>query len=158
LSTEAAFADLAALLEELSAISGTRAKTARLASYLATLGPDDLRRACTFLGGSPFPIGDPRRLMLGWAAIGDVLRDLTHLSDDDLRITYLAHGDLGMLAADVLSRHPPSPPLFARPLTLRHVAEAFDVIAAFQGPSSRRAKTAALRALLVDASPLEPSI
>ena len=152
---DAAFAPLASLLEELSGISGTRAKTTRLAAYLATLGPDDLRWACTFLSGAPFPAGDPRRLAVGWAAIGDVLRDLTHRSDEDLRTTYLMYGDLGALAADVLSRYPPLPPLFPRPLTLGSVAGAFAAIAAAQGPSSRRAKAAALRTLLLDASPLE---
>ncbi len=152
---EAAFAPLAALLEELGGISGTRAKVSRLAAYLALLSDDDLRLACTFLSGAPFPAGDPRRLMVGWAAIGDVLRDLTRASLEELRTTYLAHGDLGALAADLLARYPPAPPLFAQPLTLRGIGLAFAAIASARGAASRRTKMAALRALLLDAPPLE---
>ncbi len=152
---EAAFAPLAALLEEVGGISGTRAKVSRLAAYLTVLSDDDLQWACTFLGGAPFPAGDPRRLMVGWAAIGDVLRDLTRASPEELGATYLAHGDLGALASDLLARYPPAPPLFAQPLTLRGVGLAFAAIASAQGVASRRTKMAALRALLLDASPLE---
>ncbi len=151
----AAFAPLAALLEEISGTAGTRAKIAHLAAYLAGLADDDLRSACTFLSGAAFPAGDPRRLMVGWAAIADVLRDLTRVSPDEFESTYLRYGDLGAAAADLLGRYPPAPPLLPRPLTLARVAEAFGAIAAAQGASSRRAKLAAVRALLLDAAPIE---
>jgi len=143
------------VLEEIGGTSGTRAKIASLAAYLADLQDDDLRWACTFLSGAPFPAGDPRRLMVGWAALADILLDLTRISPDELKATYLRFGDLGAAAADVLGRYPPAPPLFPRPVTLRRVAETFGAIAAAQGRSSRRSKMAAVRALLLDATPLE---
>jgi len=93
--------------------------------------------------------------MAGWAAIADVLRDLTRVSPEEFKTTYLAHGDLGAVAADLLTRYPPAPPLLPRPLTLRRVADAFGVIASVQGPSSRRSRVAGVRALLLDAPPLE---
>ncbi len=151
----AAFGPLAALLEQIAATPGTSAKVAQLSAYLCGLSEDDLRRACTFLGGAPFPAGDPRRLMAGWAAIADVVAELTRVSAGEFRATYLRHGDLGATAADLLERYPPAAPLFRDALTLEGVAAAFDAIAAAQGASSRRAKLAALRALLLDATPLE---
>jgi DNA ligase-1 len=153
--TPAAFAPLAALLQQISETSSTRAKVERLAAYLAGLEEDDLRRACTFLAGAPFPAGDPRRLMVGWAAIAEVLADLTRASPEEFQATYLRWGDLGAAAQDLLDRRPPAGPLFPRPLTLARVEEAFAATAAAQGARSRRAKMAALRALLLDASPLE---
>jgi DNA ligase-1 len=152
---EAPFADLVGALEAVRATSSTHAKVATLAGYLAALGDDDLRRACRFLLGSPFPPGDPRRLMVGGAALSSVLLELTGASVEELRAAYVARGDLGEAAEALLARRPPAPGLFSRSLTLRAVAEAFEAIAACQGPSSRRAKLAAVRALLQDASPAE---
>lgn len=151
-----AFGPLAALLEEIRGTSATSVKVALIARYLAGLADQDaLRWACTFLSGRPFPLGDPRRLMVGWAAIGDVLQGLTRASGDELQTVYLAHGDLGDSAADLLTRHPQPVPPVPRRLTLRGVGEEFTAIATAQGASSRRIKMEALRALLLDAAPDE---
>jgi DNA ligase-1 len=149
------FEPLAAALEAIGGTAATSVKVGRLAAYLTPLAEEDLRQACTFLGGRPFPAGDPRRLMLGWAAIVEVLAGLTGVAPTEFEGTYLAHGDLGAAAADLLRRHPPVRPLFTEPLTLRGVAEAFDAIATAQGAASRRSRMAVLRALLLNASPLE---
>jgi len=151
----ATFASLAATLEDAGTASGTRAKVDRLAHYLATLEEADLRLACTYLVGAAFPPGDPRRLQVGGAAIARVLEEITGATAEDLHRVYLAHGDLGETAAALLHRRRPVPPLFPRPLTLRAIADAFGAIAAAQGPASRRTKQAALRALLLDGTPLE---
>jgi len=150
------FAPLAAVLEEIRGTSATSVKVALIARYLTALADDDdLRWACTFLSGRPFPLGDPRRLMVGWAAIGEVLQGLTRASGDELQSVYLAHGDLGDSAADLLTRHHQPAPLFPRRLTLRGVGEEFTAIATAQGASSRRTKMEALRALLLTATPVE---
>jgi DNA ligase-1 len=151
----AAFSTLAATLEDVGRIPGTLGKVERLAGYLGELDDADLRRACTFLTGAAFPPGDPRRLQVGWAAIADVLMEITGTTGEDLHAVYLTHGDLGETAGAMLQEHPPTPSLFPRPLTLEAVADAFAAIAAVQGPFSRRGKQAVLRALLVDARPLE---
>ena len=151
----ATFARFAAALEDVGGASGTRAKVARLAEYLATLEEADLRRACTFLTGAAFAPGDPRRLQLGWSAIADVLTEITGASAQELHAAYLAHGDLGATAAALLQLHPAAPGLFPRALTLGSVAAAFAAIADAQGPDSRRVKRAALRGALLDATPLE---
>lgn len=150
------FAPLAALLDEIRGTSSTSVKVAHIAGYLATLTEDeDLRWACTFLSGRAFPLGDTRRLMVGWAAIGDVLQSLTRVSGDELGTVYRTHGDLGDTASELLARFLQPAPPFPRPLTLRGVGEAFSAMAAAQGASSRRAKMEALRALLLDATPRE---
>jgi ATP-dependent DNA ligase I len=151
----ALFSTLAATLEEVGSISGTLGKIDRLARYLAGLDDADLRRACTFLTGAAFPIGDPRRLQVGWSAIADVLTELTGAGSEELHTVYLAHGDLGVTAGALLERRPPDPGLFPRGLTLESVVETFGAIAAARGPSSRRVKRAALRSLLREATPLE---
>ena len=151
----AAFASLAATLEDVGGAAGTRTKVERLARYLATLEEADLRRACAYLIGAAFPPGDARRLQVGSAAIARVLEEITAATPDDLHRVYLTHGDLGETAAALLLGRRPAPSLFPRALTLRAVADAFGAIAAAQGPSSRRTKQAVLRALLLDATPRE---
>ena len=147
-----AFADLAPVLDEVRGTAATSAKVARLARYLGTLADDDLRRACTFLAGRPFPPGDGRRLGVGWAAILAVLRDLTRAPEAEMHGTYRAHGDLGNAAASLLARYPPPAGPGREPLTLAHVEAKFAAVASAQG---RRAKTAALTALLAAAAPRE---
>jgi DNA ligase 1 len=151
---EAPFSTLAALLEEIRTTPATSAKRSLLARYLATLAPSDLRWACTFLSGVPLPLAEPSP-GVGGAAIVDVLRDLTKASDEDFRSAYLARGDLGEAAADLLSRYPPPVSLFPQRLTLAALGGAFRAMAAAQGPRSRRTKMEALRALLLSATPLE---
>jgi DNA ligase 1 len=151
----APFADLAAVLDDVRATAATSRKVRRLAAYLAALPDADLRRACTFLAGRPFPPGDGRRLGVGWRAIVDVLRDLTRAPGEVLDETYRAHGDLGDTAAALLARYPPAQRLVAKPLTLAHVEQEFAAIATARGAASRRVKTAAVAALLGGASPRE---
>jgi len=152
---EAWFLELAGCLDEVRETAATSAKVGRLARYLATLSDDDLRRACTFLAGRPFPPGDGRRLGMGWAAIAQVLRDLTRVPEAEMHAAYRAHGDLGDTAAILLARYPPAAGLFASRITLERIERDFVAIAAAQGQASRRAKSAALADLLGRASPRE---
>jgi DNA ligase-1 len=142
-------------MDEVRRTPGTLGKIDRLARYLATLDDPDLRRACTYLTGSAFPPGDPRRLQVGWSMISDVLTEITGATPADLHTVYLEHGDLGDTAGALLERRRPIRDMFPQVLTLESVADAFAAIAAAQGTASRRAKSAALRSLLLGATPLE---
>ncbi|HXX38736.1 MAG TPA: ATP-dependent DNA ligase [bacterium] len=146
---------MAAVLDDVRGTTSTLAKIDHLSRYLITLADDDLRRACTFLSGAPFAPGDPRRLGVGWVAIADVLRELTHAPEPEFHATYRTHGDLGDAAASLLARYPPPPALFHAPLRLDAVERGFEAMAAAQGAASRRVKTATLRGLLQDATPRE---
>ncbi len=151
----ATFAGFAAALEDVGGEAGTLDKIDRLARYLATLDDADLERACTFLTGRAFPPGDPRRLQVGWSAIADVLTEITGATAEQLHAVYLSHGDLGETASALLQQRPPAPGFFPRALTLDSVVGAFAAIAEARGPSSRRIKRAALRGVLLDATPRE---
>jgi len=151
----ATFASFAAALEDVGGEAGTLDKIDRLARYLATLDDADLRRACTFLTGRAFPPGDPRRLQVGWSAIADVLTEITGATAEQFHALYLSHGDLGETASALLQQRPAAPGFFPRALTLDSVVGAFGAIAEARGPSSRRIKRAALRGVLLDATPHE---
>ncbi|MBI4277392.1 MAG: hypothetical protein HY660_02955, partial [Armatimonadetes bacterium] len=93
----ASFQGLAETLLAVSQTTRRLEKTARLAEYFHTLDDDDLRTACTFLTGAPFPAGDPRKLNVGWSALVEIVRELSGWTDEALDDAYLRHGDLGMV-------------------------------------------------------------
>src|SRR2546430_8168069 len=89
------------------AVSGTTSKLQKidlLAASLQSLNDEELRIACTYLTGAPFPAGDGRALNVGWSAIADAVLDISGASGEDLDRSYLAHGDLGSVAAELLTR------------------------------------------------------
>ncbi len=148
--------ELRRLGEVLDAVSGTTSKLHKrdlLAAYLKTLTDDDLRIACTYLTGSPFPAGDGRSLNVGWSAIVDALVEISGASAEALDRSYLHHGDLGAVAADLLA-HKLHTELFRSPLTLQAVDAAFSRMAAAEGKGSRQTKIQGIRALFADAGPL----
>lgn len=146
-----------ALAEVLEAVSGTTGKIAKrdlVADYLATLTDDELRIACTYMTGSPFPAGDGRALNVGWSAIVDALRAVGGATDEAMDQSYLRHGDLGAVAYELLQQKQHTP-LFEAALTLPAVDAAFTQMAASAGKGSRQAKLEGMRALFADANPLE---
>src|SRR3989442_6750736 len=145
------------LAEVLEAVSGTTSKLQKidlLAAYLQSLSDGELQIACTYLTGSPFPAGDGRALNVGWSAIADALLDVAGASWADLDNSYLTHGDLGSVAAELLTRKVRAP-LFPTPLTLTRVKELFSGLAASAGKGSRQIKLEAMRSLFENADPLE---
>ncbi|MDR5694333.1 MAG: ATP-dependent DNA ligase [Armatimonadota bacterium] len=151
------FRELAEVMEAIASTASKLEKIALLGEYLNTLEDADLEVACTYLTGSPFPAGDPRKLNIGWSALVDLILEISGASLQTLDALYLKHGDLGKVAEELLSRKvmlslfpAPSPPL-----TIQGVREAFETIAALSGPRSRQHKMEILRRLLLDATPLE---
>ncbi len=145
------------LSEVLEAVSGTASKLQKLdllTAYLTTLGDEDLRIACTYLTGSPFSAGDARTLQVGWSAIIDALVEVSGASGEALERSYLYHGDLGAVAAELLAQKVHTS-LFRSPLTLQAVNASFARMAAAQGKGSRQLKVQGMRVLLTDADPLE---
>ena len=145
------------LAEVLEAVSGTTGKLAKrdlVAEYLKTLTDDELRIACAYMTGAPFPAGDGRALNVGWSAIVDALRAIGGATEEALDQSYLRHGDLGTVAYELLQqkRHAP---LSQAPLRLPAVDAAFTRMAASAGKGSRQVKLDGMRALFADANPLE---
>jgi len=145
------------LADVLEAVSGTTSKLQKidlLAAYLQSLSDDELQIACTYLTGAPFPAGDGRPLNVGWSAIADALLDVSGSSWADLDSSYLKHGDLGSVAAELLTRKVRAP-LFPTPPTLTTVNQIFSRLAASAGKGSRQIKLEAMRSLFENADPLE---
>jgi DNA ligase 1 len=138
------------LAERVAATTRTSEKTALLADYLATLGPDELPIAAVFLTGRPFAEADQRAAGLGWAAIATTVTDLAGVPKTALGEAYDRSSDLGMAVADVLAGvdHAPDP---ASSPTLTEVAAAY---AAIESASGAAAKGAILRDLFVRSEPL----
>lgn len=145
------------LAEVLEAISGTTSKITKrdlVADYLKTLTDEELRIACTYLTGSPFPAGDGRALNVGWSAIVEALLDVSGANGEALDQAYLRHGDLGAAAYDLLHQRRRAP-LFRTPMTLPAVDAAFTRMAGATGKGSRQVKIDGMRTLLSDTDPLE---
>src|SRR5713226_1705288 len=145
---------LADVLEAVSQTTSKLQKIDLLATYLRSLSDDELRIACTYLTGAPFPAGDGRALNVGGSAIADTLLDVSGASWEDLDRSYLQHGDLGSVTAELLTRKVRAP-LFPIPLTLTTVNDIFSRLAASAGKGSRQVKLEAMRSLFENADPLE---
>lgn len=145
---------LAEILEAVSQTASKLQKIELLAGYLRDLGDAELRIACTYLTGAPFPAGDARALHVGWAAIVDALLDVSGRPAEAMDQSYLHHGDLGSVAHDLLA-HKATTSLLEVPLTLPAVQAAFERMTTATGSGSRQVKLDGMRALLTDADPLE---
>ncbi len=145
---------LAAVLDAVAGTTSRLQKVEALADYLRSLSESDLRIACTFLTGAPLPAADGRSLQVGWSTLVDALREGAGVPAEAVEDSYLRHGDLGSVAAELLARKARAP-LFAQPLTLARVHEVFSRLADASGPGSRQVKGEAVRALLLDAEPAE---
>ncbi|MDR7437617.1 MAG: ATP-dependent DNA ligase [Armatimonadota bacterium] len=145
---------LAAVLDAVAGTASTLRKVEILADYLRSLSEEALRIACTFLTGSPLPPASGRTLQVGWSTLVEALQDVTGAPPEAVEDSYLRHGDLGSVAAELLTRKARGS-LFGQPLTLARVAEAFSRLAETAGPRSRQAKGEGIRALLQDAEPAE---
>lgn len=92
-------------VETANAIAATTSKLKKisvLSDYLRTLNEDDLRAACVFFTGRPFPLTDARTLNVGWSALMEVVQQISNASDEDIHQIYLERGDLGEMAERLL--------------------------------------------------------
>jgi DNA ligase-1 len=136
--------------ERVGATTRTSEKTAILAEYLGSLGPDELPIACVFLTGRAFPEADQRATGLGWAAVATTVTELAGVPRAALAEAYDRWSDLGLAVADVLAGAGHAPDAEASP-TLPEVSAAFAAVEAASGPAR---KGAILRGLLARCDPL----
>jgi DNA ligase-1 len=152
--SDALWEDLAATLESVAATSSKREKVARLADYLRQLPEPALPVACTYLTGRVLPPGHPYKLQIGWAAVVEVLQELSGASDREVADLYLQRGDLGDVAAELVARRR-TEPLFRERLTLLAAHALLERAAASCGKGAAASRRRALRNLLEQAQPLE---
>ncbi|MBI2370355.1 MAG: ATP-dependent DNA ligase [Deltaproteobacteria bacterium] len=129
----------AEISEAIGATTKKLEKVGLLGSYLATLGDEELRAACTFLTGRPFPLSEMRTLNVGGALIVRAVLALAGVEEERLWEAYRRWGDLGGAAEELLAgRTAPEG------LTLRQVRGAFEELAALQGEKRKLGRLIAL--------------
>lgn len=93
------------------AVRGTTKRLEKLAvleAYLPTLDDESLAIAAHFFAGIVFPRHDARTTQVGGAIIFGALETVTALDADTLHERYVALGDAGDLAAELLAERPAS--------------------------------------------------
>ncbi len=137
------------LADRLAATTRTSEKTALLAAYLRSLGPDELPVAAVFFSGRPFPEADQRSIGVGWSAVMSAVAAVAGVERSALGEAYDRHSDLSLAVADVLALagHEPA----GDPPTLPEVAATFEAIETASGPAR---KAALLQALLARSDPV----
>jgi DNA ligase 1 len=135
--------------EAAEAIGGTTKKlkkTEIVAGYLKPLASEEAAVAAVFLSGRPFPVWEETTLQIGGRSLWQIVAGLAGKNEGELTASYRKHGDLGVVAEDVL------PAKAGQGVEILEVASAFRQIAAARGPA---AKAAMVRELLGRARPLE---
>jgi DNA ligase-1 len=136
---------LAATAHRIAATTKKLEKTALVAEYLKSLPKEDAARAALFLSGRAFPAHEETTLGAGGSLLWQAVAALSGKTEAELHNLYRTYGDLGAVAETALPDHPST-------LRLSDVEASFRQIAAARGPAP---KSAAVRALLESASPLE---
>ena len=150
----APFLGLAHTLEKVKGTSGKNEKVRLLAEYMKGLGPDDAMVAARVASGRASERGSKDEAQVGYSALLDVLRDVTGATEGDVSKVYLRHGDLGEVAEELLSEKKEQT-LFAEPLALADLDEAFGRLRSLKGQGSAAARRGTVKSLILRASPLE---
>src|SRR5580693_4776556 len=127
-------------------------KIAILADYLKSSPPEEASVAAVFLSGRPFPAWEETTLQVGGRLLWQVVEELSGKSAEELTAAYRKHGDLGVVAAEVLTpgrvetgalarpdratlgrEENPVDSIFTNCLSVRAVQSAFRKIAAARG-------------------------
>ena len=137
---------LAETCEAIAATTKKLQKTALVAEFLKSVGPDEAAVSAVFLSGRAFPMREETTLQVGGRLLWRVVAELAGKDESALNAAYRKLGDLGAVAGEVLPEHTGSE------LSVVEIEVAFREIATARGPA---AKTALVRDLLGRATPLE---
>jgi len=137
---------LAQTCERIAGTTKKLEKIATVADYLKSRTIPEAAVSAVFLSGRPFPVWEETTLNVGGALLWRVVEELSGKPEQELSEAYRRHGDLGVVAAEVL------PSVTGRDLSVVEIQDRFRKIAAARGPS---AKSALVRELLSHVTPLE---
>jgi DNA ligase-1 len=137
---------LAKTCERIAATTKKLEKTALAAEHLGSRSIDEAAVSAVFLSGRPFPVWEETTLNVGGALLWQVIKEISGNSDAQLEAAYRRHGDIGAVTGEV------SPDRSNEELSVGEVERRFRQIAVARGVA---AKTAAVRELLMRATPLE---
>lgn len=148
------FAEFSSTLDRVQSTAGKNEKVRILSEYLRVLDADDAERAARFATGRASPKGSVDETQTGYSAIMGVLEEVTGLSPREISRIYVKYGDLGRVAEEIASAKKETT-LFQEDLSLRDVAESFEVMTLSKGKGSNALKRGHLKAALLKATPVE---
>jgi DNA ligase-1 len=123
----------AEVAEAIAATTKRLEKLAHVQTYLATLDEASLPVAARFFSGIVFPRHDARTTQVGGTIVFRTLAAATGMAEGALVERYLAHGDVGDLAGELLAARP------ASGISLVEVERLFGELALVRGTLARRA-------------------
>jgi DNA ligase 1 len=146
------FRELAETLEKVRLAKGKNEKVSTLAALLSRLrGDDEVEYAARFAAGRSTRKGAADETQVGYSALIGVLREVTGITEEELRESYLKHGDLSESFADFIGRRREAT-LFEGEgggLSILDVASTFERITAAQGKGSTALKKDLVKSLLL---------
>ncbi|MDG6898127.1 MAG: ATP-dependent DNA ligase [Nitrososphaerota archaeon] len=151
---KARFSALVEALEAARATPSKNEKVAALASFVSGLGPEEAEVAARLASGRSSVRGSRDEAQVGYSTLLDVVLDLAGASANDVSREYMKFGDLGDVA-EVLLAKKSATTLFAEPLTIADVEEAFEKMRNAKGKGSAALRKSLVASLLLRASPRE---
>src|SRR5215472_4013056 len=119
----------AAACEAIGATTKKLVKTAIVADYLKSRTTAAAAVSAVFLSGRPFPAWEEATLQVGGRSLWRIVAEISGKEESELAAAYRRSGDLGAVAADVLSKR------VGQGLDILDVESAFRRIATTRGPS-----------------------
>jgi DNA ligase 1 len=149
---QTSFRELAETLEKVRLAKGKNEKVSILASLFSRLkSEDEVEYAARFAAGRSTRKGAADETQVGYSALIGVLREVTGVTEEELRKSYLRHGDLSESFADFIGRRREAT-LFDGAeggLGILDVASTFERITAAQGKGSAALKKDLVKSLLL---------
>ncbi|MBI4258393.1 MAG: ATP-dependent DNA ligase, partial [Thaumarchaeota archaeon] len=152
--TNELFAEFCRTCNKAAATTSKLKKVETFSEYLRSLSTSNLPSVCRLLSGHVFPKGSGKELLIGYANIITILRELCAATDEDFGRLYLKYGDLGKTAEELFEKRRLQP-LFRNDLTLIRLSETFEKMASMKGPRSASERQELLKGLYLDCSPIE---
>jgi DNA ligase 1 len=154
MNQSAPFLGLAETLERVRGTTSKNQKVEILSAYLKGLTPEDAEVAARVASGRSSERGSKEEAQVGYSTLLEVLREVTGVTEEGVSKSYLKHGDLGEVAEELLARKQEQP-LFAEPLALCDLDEAFQRLRSLKGHGSAAAKRGVVKSLILRAAPVE---
>ncbi|MEM3890589.1 MAG: ATP-dependent DNA ligase [Nitrososphaerales archaeon] len=146
--------EFAEVCEKIKSTTSKNQKVSILANYLLKLSRNELPIACRLLTSKVFPPWDVRAVNISYSTISDAIKEITEVSEDKLKATYIKYGDLGE-AAEELMKGKKITTLIQNTLTLQDVYSALDTAASKKGEGATEVRLRVLKGLLALCSPIE---